>query len=309
MEVIIRIPPFFLATWIFRRQLANRLSAWKQLSARAREQGYAGLEIHDRKIQRLPAAEADALLSHIRSQGLEVILGLDTEFSRSDPVTQNGEIRRAAERIQWARDRGITRLRLTTGGQTISLARLIKQVQPYSSRLSQVLETVLNRPLIMKPVRLAKARLRRPVSKPALERIISALKGLLPTAERCGVLLALENHWGASSDWRDLKTIVTAVNSPRLGICLDWGNFPSREEILSGVTGLLPWVRHMHAKSYSFDPNGEETTLPYGEIIRLVRGSPYAGALTVEYEGEGDPWEGSRLTRERIRRGYREGPG
>lgn len=299
---------FFLATWIFRRELPNHRSAWTALARRAREAGYAGLEIHDRKLGRLAGGEPEKVLSYCRSLGLEIILGLDTEFTRAHPGHQNREIQHARQRITWARDQGITRIRLTTGGQRVSLAQLIKKIQPYSPVLSQAVETFLNRPIIMKPVRQVKRRLNRPVPQARLDRLVQGLEKVLPAAAVGGVLLVLENHWGVSSDWRTLEMILKRLASPHLGVCLDWGNFPSFEDILPGVTGLLPWTRHMHAKSFEFDSRGEETTVPYRGIVRRLRAAGYSGSVTVEYEGNGDPWEGCRQTRGLIDRCYREDP-
>ena len=54
---------------------------------------------------------------------------------------------------------------------------------------------------------------------------ISSIEKLLPTAEKLGVLLALENHWGLARTADGLMRIVNAVNSPWLGVLADTGNF------------------------------------------------------------------------------------
>ena len=55
--------------------------------------------------------------------------------------------------------------------------------------------------------------------------VIDCIEKCLPAAEKCGVLLGLENHWGLARTPEGLLRIVNAVNSPWLGVTLDTGNF------------------------------------------------------------------------------------
>ncbi len=55
--------------------------------------------------------------------------------------------------------------------------------------------------------------------------VIDSLKACLPAAEKCGVVLGLENHWGLARTPEGLLRIVNAINSPWLGVNLDTGNF------------------------------------------------------------------------------------
>src|SRR5262249_27497880 len=55
--------------------------------------------------------------------------------------------------------------------------------------------------------------------------VIEGLTKCLPTAEKCGVVLCLENHWGLGRTPEGLLRIVTSINSPWLRILMDTGNF------------------------------------------------------------------------------------
>ena len=54
---------------------------------------------------------------------------------------------------------------------------------------------------------------------------IDAIQRCLPTAQECGVILALENHWGLARTPEGLRRILDAIQSPWLGALMDTGNF------------------------------------------------------------------------------------
>ena len=55
--------------------------------------------------------------------------------------------------------------------------------------------------------------------------VIDSLEKCLPAAERCGVTLGLENHWGLGRTPEGVLKIIRAINSPWLRCTLDTGNF------------------------------------------------------------------------------------
>ena len=83
----------------------------------------------------------------------------------------------------------------------------------------------------------------------AVGRAVDMLRTALPVAMASGIKLAIENHWGLSADARALVEIVTAFNSPSLGVCLDLGNF--REgEAAAGLPLLAPRATGAHGDRY-----------------------------------------------------------
>ncbi|HBY95702.1 MAG TPA: hypothetical protein DEP84_17410 [Chloroflexi bacterium] len=143
----------------------------------------------------------------------------------------------------------------------------------------------------------------------ALAQSANALTELTNLAERAGLIVAVENHWGLSADPARLAELIQRVEAPRerLGVCLDFGNFPAGTQ-LAGIQLLAPLAVHVHAKSYSFGPDGEEQRLPYGPILRTLAAAGYRGWLVVEFEGDGDPEVGVRATRALIERHCLDGP-
>ena len=55
--------------------------------------------------------------------------------------------------------------------------------------------------------------------------VIDGLTACLKAAEKCGVTLGLENHWGLGRTPEGVMRIVDAINSPWLGVTMDTGNF------------------------------------------------------------------------------------
>jgi sugar phosphate isomerase/epimerase len=130
----------------------------------------------------------------------------------------------------------------------------------------------------------------------AVGRAIDTLRTALPVAMASGLKLAIENHWGLSADAPALVEIVTALNSPCLGVCLDLGNFRAGEAD-AGIRVLAPHAIHVHCKSHAFDANGEETKINYGAAMQALRSAGYDGVLSIEFEGDGPPADGIRRTR------------
>ena len=63
---------------------------------------------------------------------------------------------------------------------------------------------------------------------------------------------------------------------------------------------LLPFAKEIHAKTYQFDADGEETSIDYQRCMNLIKSSDFEGPLVVEYEGNGEQVKNSLKTRELI---------
>lgn len=109
----------------------------------------------------------------------------------------------------------------------------------------------------------------------------------LPKAEQCGVILALENHWGLTRTPEGLLRLVHALPSPWLGVLLDTGNF--LENPYDKIRQVAPKTVFVQAKTY--DGGGEWYTLEldYRRIARILREAGYTGYVSLEMEGKEDP--------------------
>jgi L-ribulose-5-phosphate 3-epimerase len=118
----------------------------------------------------------------------------------------------------------------------------------------------------------------------------------------------VENHGGLSSDGGWLAGVIKSVELPNCGTLPDFGNFrvDDGEEYdrYKGTAELMPYAKGVSAKSYAFDANGNETTIDYPRIIKIVLDAGYHGYIGIEFEGEMNENEGVLATKrllERIR--------
>jgi sugar phosphate isomerase/epimerase len=132
----------------------------------------------------------------------------------------------------------------------------------------------------------------------AYDRAVDLMSSVLPVAIARNVKFAVENHGGLSSDPALLVEFVQHFHSPSLGVCLDFGNFEGDRAI--GMQTLAPHAIHVHAKSLAFDAQGEETQIDYGLCLDALKAANYTGAISIEYEGDGDPAIGITRTRALI---------
>jgi sugar phosphate isomerase/epimerase len=117
--------------------------------------------------------------------------------------------------------------------------------------------------------------------------VIEAIEKCLPTAEKCGVLLALENHWGLGLTPEGVLRIVNAVNSPWLRVLVDTGNF--LEDPYDKIEMLAPKAVFMQAKTYYGAGVWYTLDLDYPRIAKIMRKYNYRGYVSLEFEGHEDP--------------------
>jgi sugar phosphate isomerase/epimerase len=135
----------------------------------------------------------------------------------------------------------------------------------------------------------------------ALDRAVNLMSSVLPVAIAANIKLAVENHGGLSNDPDLLIEFIERCRGGRssaLGACLDLGNFD--RDPLIGIQKLAPYAIHVHAKSLSFDTEGEETSIDYKSSLSILKAAQYAGAMSIEYEGDGDAQTGIHQTRALI---------
>ncbi len=109
----------------------------------------------------------------------------------------------------------------------------------------------------------------------------------LPKAEQCGVLLALENHWGLTSNPKGQLRLLDTIRSPWLGALMDTGNF--LEDPYDKLEAIAPRTVFVQAKTY---PGGGEwytLKLDYKRIARILAAAGYTGYVSLEMEGKANP--------------------
>lgn len=119
------------------------------------------------------------------------------------------------------------------------------------------------------------------------EWVIDSIEQCIPTAERCGVVLGLENHWGLGRTASGVKRIVDAIDSPWLQVTLDTGNF--LEDRKTQMEMLAPQTCLVQAKTYYGGGKWYELDIDYPWIGQLMRENNYRGYISLEFEGNESP--------------------
>jgi L-ribulose-5-phosphate 3-epimerase len=117
--------------------------------------------------------------------------------------------------------------------------------------------------------------------------VIGSFEQCLKTAEKCGVTMGLENHWGLGRTPEGVLRIVDALDSPWLRITMDTGNF--LEDPYDRLEKLAPKTALVQVKTYYGGGLWYSLDLDYDRIAKMLRKHNYRGYLSLEFEGKEDP--------------------
>ncbi len=116
--------------------------------------------------------------------------------------------------------------------------------------------------------------------------VIDGLGQCLKTAEKCGVTLGLENHWGLGRTPEGLLRIINTINSPWLMATLDTGNF--LEDPYPKLEMVAPRTVLVQAKTYYGGGVWYTLELDYDRIAAILHKANYRGYISLEFEGQED---------------------
>ena len=129
---------------------------------------------------------------------------------------------------------------------------------------------------------------------------ILSLTDLADYAADKNINVIVENHGRLSSNIPVLVKVINGTGKSNCGTLPDFGNFCIAEEgygslfdgsckefydPYKGVSEMIVKAFGVSAKSYDFDEEGNETTLDYNRLIKIVKDAGYKGFVGVEYEG------------------------
>jgi sugar phosphate isomerase/epimerase len=132
---------------------------------------------------------------------------------------------------------------------------------------------------------------------------IDGIQRCLSKAEECGVILALENHWGLARTPEGLLRIVNAIPSPWLGVLMDTGNF--LEDPYPKLELIAPKTVFVQAKTYYGGGEWYSLDLEYERIAGILSEVNYRGYVALEFEGKEDPETGVPKSLEMLRKAFR----
>ena len=129
---------------------------------------------------------------------------------------------------------------------------------------------------------------------------ILSLTDLADYAANKNINVMVENHGRLSSNVPVLMKVINGTGKSNCGTLPDFGNFCIAEEgygslfdgsckefydPYKGVSEMVVKAFGVSAKSYDFDVDGNETTLDYNRLIKILKDAGYKGFVGVEYEG------------------------
>jgi len=115
---------------------------------------------------------------------------------------------------------------------------------------------------------------------------MECLKEVASYAEDRDVVIGLENHGNYCNEAIEMKEMIETIGSDHLRACPDTGNFET--DVYEQLERIAPLAVHMHAKTYAFDEDGDESSLDYKRIFQIFKDSGFEGTYSLEFEGEGD---------------------
>ena len=132
--------------------------------------------------------------------------------------------------------------------------------------------------------------------------VLDGYQRCLKTAEKCGVLLGLENHWGLGRTPEGVLRVVKDVASPWFQVTLDTGNF--LEEPYEKLEQLAPKAILVQAKTYYGGGLWYTLELDYERIGKMLRKHHYKGYISLEFEGKEEPKTALPKSLELLRKAF-----
>lgn len=245
--------------WRFRRDSKLSIEECIDLAAEA---GFDGVEILQIQMQ----SEENAALQRMKRRafvnGLD-LCGFSTHqsFVSPDREMRQRNIEKTIRSIELAYALGIPTMRVNTGrwGTTKSFDKLMadKGIEP---------------------------RLPGYTDDEGFKWVIDSLSQCLKTAEKCGVTLGLENHWGLGRTAAGVLRVIDAIDSPWLQATLDTGNF--LENQYAQYQQLAPKAVFVQAKTYYGGGTWYTLDIDYDRVAATLRKVDYNGYISLEFEGK-----------------------
>lgn len=247
--------------WRFRDDSKLKI---EECIAQAAEIGFDAVEILEMQMERRDNGYLQSLKRQALVAGLDLCgLSAHQSFLSPKPEVRKENIAKTIASIELAYALGIPTVRVNTGrwGSSKDFDELMKNrgIEPPLPGFTE---------------------------EDAFPWVIDSLAACLPTAEKCGVVLGLENHWGLARTPEGLLRIVDAVRSPWLGVTLDTGNF--LEDPYDRLEKIAPRATYVHAKTYFGGGLWYTLDLDYRRIAAILRKHRYRGYVSLEFEGRED---------------------
>ncbi len=246
----------------------------------AAEIGFDGVEILHRQMENETPDYVNMLKRRAWEQGLSLpMLSIHQDFVDPEAAKRQEGIDHTVHCLELAARLGCPSIRLNTGrwGTTKSFDELM-----------------------------AKGGVEEPIEgytdEDAIKWCIDSINECVPKAEEFGVVMAIENHWGLSSNIDTLIDIYEQVDSPWLQINMDTGNYVG--DPYSQIEQLAPHASIIQAKTYYGGGVWYTLDLDYPRIAKIVRDAGFHGFVSLEMEGNEDAETAVRKSFAELRKAF-----
>ncbi len=246
--------------WGYRREYKTI----EQCIALAGEQGFDAVEILEKQMDRTDDAYLQMLKREAFVRGM-TLSGLSTHqhFLSPDPEFRKKNIEITKNSINLAYKLGIPTMRINTGrwltSENFDVLMKNKGIEPSIEGYTE---------------------------EDGFPWVIDSIAECVKTAQECGVVLGLENHWGLGRTAAGVIRIIEAIKSPWLRATLDTGCF--LENVYEQIEALAPYAVLVQAKTYFGGGNWYTLNLDYYKIAEILRKTNYRGYISLEFEGAED---------------------
>lgn len=263
--------------WAFRNKELRPLTTCLDHAA---HMGFDGLEILQRQLISTESGELQKIKRHAFLNGLD-LMGFSTHqgFLSPDKAKRQKNIDHTIDCLEQAYQLGIPTMRVNSGtwGTSKNFDELMAnrgEEQPIDGYTEE----------------------------DAYGWTIEAYTKLVKEAEKRGVLMGLENHWGLGRTAEGVKRVVDTVNSPWLQVTLDTGNF--LEDPYERLAILAPQTVLLQAKTYFGGGRWYTLDLDYPRIAEIMKSAGFSGYVSLEFEGNATPLEGVQKSLELLRQAF-----
>ncbi|MFN7920864.1 MAG: sugar phosphate isomerase/epimerase family protein [Bryobacteraceae bacterium] len=227
--------------------------------------GFEGVEILHRQMAEEGTAYCNKLKRLAFTLGLDLyMLSIHQNFVSPDPAKRQKDIDHTKRCIDLASQLGIPAIRLNSGRwNTVASFDDLMKVKGDEPPIAGY------------------------TNDNAFEWVIESIEKCLPHAEKAGVVLALENHWGLTTRPEGVIRIRKAISSPWLGVNVDTGNYAG--DPYPQFEMLAPYATIVQAKTYYGGGEWYTLDLDYPRMAAILRKHGYRGWVSLEMEGKEDP--------------------
>lgn len=260
--------PIAVSTYSFWRfGKAGRRATVLESIDQATRMGFDGVEVLEVQMGKDNGTAARRTIKRNALHAGLPLIGLSTHqgFVSPDKAKRQANIQRTTNSLELAYDLGIPTMRVNTGGWGTSKSfddlMANKGIEPTLDGYTD---------------------------EQGFEWVIDAYGKLAKEAEKRGVVMGLENHWGLGRTAAGVMRVVNAVDSLWLRTTLDTGN--SLENQYTEYEALADDAVLVQAKTYCGGGIWYTLDIDYERVAKILKAANYKGFISLEFEGK-DDWK------------------